>query len=102
MLFVVKAFCFIMINTFSCWNKLLTNIKLAGVEGHCKLWIGDEIVLDTGEESALGSFGAIENVLFEIKIEYSLVSDRFFSNHFTHSNLTASSLFLLVCHDTVA
>ena len=74
-----------MINTFSCWKKLLTNIKLAGVEGHCKVWIGDEIVLDTGKESALGSFGAIENVLFEIKIEYSLVRYRFFSELFLSS-----------------
>ena len=48
--------------------------KISSVEGHCMLWIGGEVVLDTIDESAVGSFRAYENVLYEIEIEYSLVS----------------------------
>ena len=51
------------------------DFELAEFEGHCKLWIGDKLVLDTEGESIFGSFEAIENILYEIKIEYSLVRD---------------------------
>lgn len=45
-----------------------------GIEGRFKLMVGDELVCDTDKETALGSFRAVENILYEIKVEYSLVS----------------------------
>lgn len=51
------------------------DVEMTGIEGKCKLWIGDKVVLDGDEESSIGSFRAYEHVLYEIKIEYSMVRD---------------------------
>ena len=58
------------------------DFAITGIEGSCKLVVGNTLILDTAEESASGSFRAIENVLYEIKIEYALVCDRIAVNHF--------------------
>lgn len=47
--------------------------EVAGVEGSLKLWIGDRIVLDTEKGPIRGSFRSFVNIIYEIKIEYSLV-----------------------------
>jgi hypothetical protein len=47
--------------------------EVTGVEGSLKLWIGDRIVLDTDNGLIRGSFRAFVNIIYEIKIEYSLV-----------------------------
>ncbi|KAL7553689.1 hypothetical protein ACHAWF_017014 [Thalassiosira exigua] len=51
-------------------------MEVSGAEGECRLWIGDEAVLETHEESAKANFEAMENVLYEIKIESSLDINR--------------------------
>ena len=46
---------------------------VTGVEGSLKLWIGDELVLDTDKGSIRGNFRSIMNIIYEVKVEYSLV-----------------------------
>lgn len=47
---------------------------VTGIAGKCKLWIEDEMIIDSNDEYASGSFSANENILHAIKIEYVLVS----------------------------
>lgn len=47
--------------------------EMTGIEGSLKLWIGDRIVLDTEKGSIRGKFRSFVNIIYEIKIEYSLV-----------------------------
>jgi hypothetical protein len=51
--------------------------EMTGIEGRCKLLIGDEVVFDTDEDSLIGGFKAYKHVLYEMKIEYSMVRERF-------------------------
>jgi hypothetical protein len=52
--------------------------EVTGVEGSLKLWIGDELVLNTDKGSIRGNFRSIMNIIYEVKIEYALVrSDSF-------------------------
>jgi hypothetical protein len=51
-------------------------VEMTGIEGKLTLWIGELAVLDTDEEFSIGSFRAYEHVLYEIKIEYSMVRER--------------------------
>ena len=50
-------------------------IEIIGIEGKCKLLIGDEVVIDTNEDSSIGRFRAYEHVLYEMIIEYSMVRE---------------------------
>ena len=54
--------------------------EVTGVEGSLKLWIGDRIVVDTYNGSTRGSFRSFVNIIYEIKIEYSLVRAIIFSS----------------------
>lgn len=47
---------------------------VTGIAGKCKVWIKDEMIIDSNDEFASGSFSATENILYAIKIEYVLVS----------------------------
>jgi hypothetical protein len=51
------------------------HIEIVGIEGKCKLLIGDEVVFDTDKDSSIGSFRAYEHVLYEMNIEYSMVRE---------------------------
>ena len=42
------------------------HIEIVGIEGKCKLVIGDAVVFDTDKDSSIGSFRAYEHVLYEM------------------------------------
>jgi hypothetical protein len=52
------------------------DIELTGVEGQCRLQIGHTTVIDTSVGGSIGSFDAMDNVLYELEVEYSLNVDR--------------------------
>ena len=68
------------------------DVDMTGIDGKCKLWIGDKVVLDADEESSIGSFRAYEHVLYEIQIEYSMVRDRVFPSCLIYLSLHKSNL----------
>jgi len=51
-------------------------LELTGVEGHFTLFIGSKVVVDSNNGSSIGSFVAMENVLYELKMEYSMDINR--------------------------
>ena len=73
----------------------LPNVKLAGVGGDCKLWISDRMVV-LNKQSNIGSFRAIENILYEIKIEYSTVRFWIFSEELFRVLVLTIMYYLLV------
>jgi hypothetical protein len=50
-------------------------LEMTGVEGHCKLFIGNKLVVDSSGGS-IGSYLALENVLYELAVEYSMNINR--------------------------
>lgn len=82
-------------------HSSIYEFDVTGVEGHFKLWVGDGMIVDTENESAYGSFRAIENVLYDIKIEYSLVRC-ILSQHFSIISNTdyLNSIFVCVAHSS--
>lgn len=63
--------------SYSRWSGYLSfphtsifDFEVAGAETSCRLWIEDELVVDTEED--FGTFRASGNVLYEIKVECSL------------------------------
>ncbi|KAL7444122.1 hypothetical protein ACHAXM_009872 [Skeletonema potamos] len=51
-------------------------LELTGVEGHFTLFIGSKVVVDSNVGSSIGSFEAMEDVLYELKMEYSVDINR--------------------------
>ena len=49
------------------------DLEMTGIEGKCKLLIGETLIFDTDKASITGSFNAYEHLLYEIQIEYSTV-----------------------------
>ena len=49
---------------------------MTGVEGQCRLYIGDTAVVDTSVGGSIGSFDAMDNVLYALEVEYSLNVER--------------------------
>ncbi|KAL3778635.1 hypothetical protein HJC23_001584 [Cyclotella cryptica] len=52
-------------------------IEVSGVDGQCKLWVGNQEILDTTARSRT-TFSAVQGYLYDIKIEYSMDSARLF------------------------
>ena len=50
-------------------------LELTGIEGNCTVFVGSKIVVDSSLGSSIGSFNAVENVLYQLKIEYSIAID---------------------------
>jgi len=50
-------------------------LELTGIEGNCTVFVGSKIVVDSSLGSSIGSFNAVENVLYQLKIEYSIAMD---------------------------
>ena len=51
-------------------------LEMTGIEGNCTLLIGSKLVVDSRHGSSIGSFVAMENVLYELDIEYSMAISR--------------------------
>jgi hypothetical protein len=51
-------------------------LELTGVEGQCRLQIGHTTVIDTSVVGNIGSFDAMDYVLYALEVEYSLNVDR--------------------------
>lgn len=51
-------------------------LELTGIEGICTLRIGSKLVVDSRYGSSIGSFVVMENVLYELEIEYSMEISR--------------------------
>ena len=49
----------------------LFDFEVTGIAGNCKVWIGDETIIDSKDKNASGIFSAAEHILYEVKIEYS-------------------------------
>ena len=51
-------------------------LELTGIEGICRLFVGSKLIVDSNYGSSIGTFMAKENVLYEVKVEYSMDANR--------------------------
>lgn len=54
----------------------LFELELTGIEGICKLFVGSKLIVDSNYGSSIGTFMAKENVLYEVKVDYSMDVNR--------------------------
>ncbi len=51
-------------------------LELTGIEGICRLFVGAKLIVDSSYGSSIGTFMAKENVLYEVKVDYSMDVNR--------------------------
>ena len=68
------------------YNYNLNSCQISGVEGRCRVWIGNDVMLDAAEyRPNPASFDAVEGHLYDFEIEYSLVRHSWLSLSLIHS-----------------